>query len=107
MRCSAIQNCNFIRYASGKSSAGLSRNNDSNMVCEVYRADALVKHIVDQECQDMGKCSERSAHEFLQCQSVVHTALEKLSYVKTRWSNDSSNKKSFDQDHTPVTTQRW
>ena len=29
---------------SGESSGGLSRNNDSNMVCEAIRADALVKH---------------------------------------------------------------
>jgi hypothetical protein len=29
----------------GKSSSGLSRNDDSNRVCEAIRADAFVKHI--------------------------------------------------------------
>lgn len=36
---------------------GLSQNIDSHRVCEAIRADALVKHIVDQECHYMGKCS--------------------------------------------------
>jgi hypothetical protein len=27
------------------------------MVCEAIRADALVKHIIDWDCQDMGKFS--------------------------------------------------
>ena len=57
MRCTAIQSSVFIRYASDKASTGLSLHSDSNMVCEAYRADAPVKHIVDQECQDMGKSS--------------------------------------------------
>lgn len=42
---------------SGESSSGLSQKDDSNMVCEAIRADALVKHIIGQNCQDMGKFS--------------------------------------------------
>ncbi|SRR6266487_3822746 len=43
---------------SGESSGGLSGHNNSNMVCEAYRTDAPVKHIVDQDCQNMGKFSK-------------------------------------------------
>src|SRR6266571_4918197 len=44
---------------SGESCGGLSRSNDSNMVCEAIRADVFVKHIIDQDCQHMGKSSTR------------------------------------------------
>jgi hypothetical protein len=57
MRRAALQSCIFIWYTSGKSSTCLRLHSESNMVCEAYRADAPMKHIVDQECQDMGKCS--------------------------------------------------
>jgi hypothetical protein len=42
---------------SSDSSRGLSSNNDSNTVCEPYCADALVKHIIGQDCQYMSKIS--------------------------------------------------
>jgi hypothetical protein len=45
---------------SSKPSSGLNRNDDLNMACEAYRADAPVKHIIGQDCQDMRKFSVAS-----------------------------------------------
>src|ERR1700730_14738032 len=38
---------------SSKFCSGLSRNNDSNMVCEGYRADALVKQFIGRDCHKL------------------------------------------------------